>query len=311
MPVPDFQSLMRPVLQALAAGQAMRSAELRTSLIEQFKLTDEELAGRMASGQSILTNRVAWTLSYLYRAGLLDRPQRGVYSITTLGRRMLTEHPGRIDLRILRDLMETEPVPRAVAGDTAPGMLPPELQPATDQTPDELMGLAHRQLMQSLSQELLEQVLAQTSTFFERVVLDVLTAMGYGGTRPDAVRRLGRSGDEGVDGVIDEDRLGLDSLYVQAKRYALDRTVGRPDVQAFVGALQGQRARKGVLITTGRFTEDAKRYADAIQPRVVLVDGTRFAELMIEHNVGVAVRHTYAVQRIDQDYFTDPDEVVT
>jgi restriction system protein len=296
---------MRPLLVVLAAGQDTTVQDIRDMLAHQFGLTDEELDERLPSGRdSTYRNRVGWALTHLKGAAVVESPRRGVYRITDRGRRLLADTPEteRVDLRTLSAFDEYRQF-RAQNGDQprAARTVSPEPTEATAGTPSERMELAFRELRAALAADVLERVREQTPEFFEDVVLDVLQAIGYGGSREDAAERLGRSGDGGVDGVIREDKLGLDQIYVQAKRWA--NTVGRPDIQQFVGALNGQRASKGVFITTSTFSREAVDYAEGISPRVVLVDGKQLAELMIDHDVGVSVETTYPIRRVDLDYF--------
>lgn len=300
MSIPDFQALMRPVLEIHADGRDHERAPLRKELAERFELSGDEQAELLPSGnQRVFDNRLGWALTYMTKAELLIRPRRGVTRITDRGRQVLQQHPDRVDRSVLNQFDEFR------------GFLSrpntPTDEPATtrdDDTPEEAIERAHEQLTAALAEAALEKVLDADPAFFEQLVVDVLLAMGYGGSKAEAGERLGRAGDEGLDGVIREDRLGLDAIYLQAKRWDPSRAVGRPDVQAFAGALQGARASKGVFITTSTFSQQAKDFASSINSRVVLIDGQQLARLMIEHGVGVAVRHTYQIKRLDEDYFT-------
>ncbi len=308
MAIPDFQTLMRPALQTLADGAELRVQTIRDVLAQEFGLTEAELEQRLPSGRTkTYANRVAWTLSHMKGAGLIESPRRGVYRITERGRQAVseTDTSNRIDLRFLSQFPEYRQFRSAEHGDagSAATVDPPAATEAAAVigTPTERIEAAYQELRRALAVDLLERVREQTPDFFEQVVLDVLEAIGYGGSREDAADRLGRSGDGGVDGVIREDKLGLDLIYVQAKRWA--NTVGRPDIQQFVGALNGQRASKGVFITTSTFSREARDYAESVNPRVVLVDGQQLATLMIDHNVGVSEETTYRLRKIDLDYF--------
>ena len=247
------------------------------------------------------------TLTYLYRTKLLDRPQRAVYRITPRGQEILAQNPSRVDIRVLAQFEELQEL-RAKPSATRPELAtknavePDELE----HTPEEQIDAAYRLLRSALAAEVLEQVKEQSPAFFEQLVLDVLRAMGYGGTHEDAIERLGQSGDEGVDGVIREDELGLDLIYVQAKRW--QNPVGRPEIQKFFGALHGKRATKGVFITTSAFTADAASFAESVTPRVILVDGKELARLMIQYEVGVTTARRYDIKRIDLDYFATDEE---
>jgi len=300
MPVPDYQTLMRPLLEVLADGADHNTDSIRAGLAHRFGLSDTDLEELIPSGRDTLfRNRVGWATTYLTRTGLIEKPRRAVYRISDRGRQVMADNPERVDLRVLAQFPEyhvfrpTKPTGRSEAESVGT---------ASDHgTPEELIDGAYRELRAALAAELLDRVMEQSPQFFEHLVLDVLHAMGYGGGSDDATERLGQSGDEGVDGVIREDRLGLDLIYVQAKRW--QGVVGRPEIQKFFGALHGKRASKGVFITTSTFTRDASDYADGVSPRVILIDGRRLAQLMIEHSVGVTVTHEYRVKRLDLDYF--------
>ena len=295
---------MRPLLALTEDGDAHPIADLRRSLAEEFELTEADLAERIPSGRvTTIQNRVGWAATYLYRCGLFERPQRAHYRISQRGRDVLAANPDRVDLDVLRQFPEFEEFrQRSARRPSEPG----RLQPSGDEsdTPEEQMETAYGELRSALAAEVLDRVREQSWQFFEDLVLDVLRATGYGGPR-GATERLGRSGDEGVDGVIREDALGLDLIYVQAKKWA--NNVQRPDIQRFFGALHGQGATKGVFITTSDFSPQAREYASTVTPRVILVNGQQLAELMIDHGVGVSVEHAYEVKRLDLDYFTSDE----
>lgn len=308
MAVPDFQTLMRPLLEEYAAGGERRIAEVRAVLATRFELTEEELAERLPSGAAkTYDNRIGWAATYLYRVGLLMRPQRSVYAITERGREVLTANPERVDLGVLSQFPEFAAFrkpsgPRRMRDATTVATLEANVTAETA-TPEERIDAAYRELRQALIAEVRDRISSISPTAFEDLVLDVLHAMGYGDGTEGSRLRTGTSGDAGIDGVIREDRLGLDIVYVQAKRW--EATVGRPVVQGFVGALQGARASKGIIFTASAFSSEAQQYAASVSPRVVLVDGERLAALMIDYNVGVSDRETYAVKRVDSDYFGD------
>lgn len=252
----------------------------------------------------MLNNRVGWATTYMVQAGLLKRPKRGHFRITDTGRRLLAERPQRIDVSMLErypDFVDFRA--RNHGHNDADVETKYSRGDLSEETPDDELARARRRLRSELEQELLETVMQSSPEFFERLVIDLLVALGYGGNRGDAAKRVGRSGDEGIDGVIDEDPLGLDIVYVQAKRWA--GTVGRPEVQKFAGALQGQRAKKGVMITTSRYTNEAHEYASNVGPKIVLIDGHRLSSLMVDHDVGVSLSGSYPVKRIDSDYFSE------
>jgi restriction system protein len=291
----------------LVDGSEQPVASLRARLAAEFGLTPEELDEELPSGRAkTFANRVGWATTYLYRCGLLDRTSRSVYRITDRGRDVLQAHPDRVDLSVLSEFKEFHEFRRPRNDPRAELMPAPTISSVDDATPEERVAAAHRELRAALAAELLDRVLERSPEFFEQLVLDVLHAMGYGGRHDDAVTRLGRSGDEGVDGVIREDTLGLDLIYVQAKRWR--NPVSRPDIQKFVGALHGQRSSKGVFITTSTFSGEAAAYAESIAPRVILIDGKELAQLMIDHDVGVTLGTRYDLKKVDQDYFSADDE---
>lgn len=302
MPMPDFQTLMRPVLEEHAHGEDVTRAPLREALADAFELTDDERAELLPSGnQRRFDNRLAWALTHLVRAGLLTRPQRGVTRITDRGSKILAEQPERVDRNVLNQFEEYLEF-RGITGTTGTAAEP--VQSAQDDTPEEAIDRAYEQLTSALADELLDKIVNAEPVFFEQLVVDLLIAMGYGGSRGEAGERLGQSGDGGIDGVIREDRLGLEAIYLQAKRWHPSRSVGRPEVQGFAGALQGAHASKGVFITTATFSPQARDFAKSMDARVVLGDGAQLTRLMIEHGVGVTVRQSYHLKRVDEDYFT-------
>lgn len=307
MAVPDFQSLMMPLLRLAADGQEHSLAEAREGLATQFELSDSDREEPLPSGrQSKFSNRVAWAKSYLQQAGLLLSPRRAHFRISDRGRDVLKSAPPRIDIKFLEQYPEFVEF-RTPKGDLAPTPSPtPSPQPEPE-TPEEALEAAHLRMRVGLASELLGRVKEASPQFFERLVVELLLKMGYGGSRRDAGQAIGRSGDEGIDGVISEDRLGLDVVYLQAKKW--DGTVGRPEIQRFVGALHGKRAKKGVFITTGAFSAEAVAYVDHIDPKVVLIDGRRLTELMIDFDLAVNTAATYSVKRLDSDYFDETGAV--
>jgi restriction system protein len=247
----------------------------------------------------VYANRAHWAVTYLHRAGALKRTQRGVYQITDRGLRLLQQRKDGITVKDLMQFPEFREFVQPIKVYGADGN--ESASSSEGRTPLERLEAAYQESREALASELLERVRQVTPSFFEQLVLDLLTAMGYGGTLEDAARAVGRAGDEGIDGVIKEDKLGLDVVYVQAKRW--QQNIGRPDVQAFVGALAGKKARKGVFITTSDFTKEAREYVQNIDAKIVLIDGRQLAELMIDHDVGVTVVQTYKLKRVDSDYF--------
>lgn len=301
MPIPDYQSLMLPVLRLAANGQEYKYRDVVERLAADFGLSDEERNTLLPSGnQAVFDNRVGWAKTYLKQAKLLDSSKRGYFRITERGRQLLAENPADIDTKFLERFSEFRDF-KSRKRDKSEETDTPLSEEA--ETPDDALANAYRQLRSDLEVRLLQQVKELSPAFFERLVIDLLVRMGYGGSREDAGRAVGRSGDGGIDGIINEDRLGLDVLYIQAKRW--EGTVGRPEIQKFAGALQGQRARKGIFITTSNFSREAQEYAAFIDSRIVLIDGERLTRLMVDHNVGVSTVGVYEVKKMDTDYFTD------
>ena len=301
MAIPDFQSVMRPVLTAVQNGAPLPLNELREWVADQFQLTEDERKERLPSGhQTVINNRVGWARTYLNKAGLLSIPAKGMVQITSRGLDALATGPERITVRWLKQFPEFADFHTAKpqAAD-APAVLDVDI---AETTPDEQLAEAHQALVQSLAEELLAQVRAAKPSFFEQLVVDLMIAMGYGGSRKEAGRATQQTNDDGIDGIIKEDKLGLDVIYIQAKRW--QGVVGRPDIQKFVGALQGQRANKGIFITTSSFTREAVEYITSILTRIILIDGKQLAELMIDYDIGVSTVSTYMVKRVDSDYFT-------
>ena len=300
MAIPNFQTLMLPLLKALADKQEHSMKDVTTTLSDQFNLSeDERNIASEVSGQPVMYNRTAWAKTYLKRAGLIEQTRRGFFRVSESGEEVLKSAPPAINIKFLRqfaEFEETQKQPEALQKDQSL----PEIQ---TETPDELIDSGAKAIRAALSDEILQRIKGCSPAFFERLVVELLVKMGYGGSRQDAGRAIGRSGDEGIDGVIHEDRLGLDVIYLQAKRW--ESVVGRPEIQKFVGALQGQRAKKGVFITTSDFTKEAVEYVRHIDNKVVLINGTLLANLMIDHNVGVSLAVTYEIKKIDSDYFLE------
>lgn len=309
MAIPDYQSLMLPVLKIAAAGP-IRVPDAADQIADELRLSPAERDKMLPSGrQRLLHNRVHWAKFYLSKAGLIESLKRGVFTASKAGRDLLATRPARIDV----DTLKRYPAfVEFYERSSREGRGSPDEPPVDDSaglliTPEEQIDAASAILSKALKSELLARILDQSPAFFERLIVDLLVAMGYGGTHDAAARQLGRSGDGGVDGVIDEDRLGLDRIFIQAKRYASGSVVGRPQVQEFVGSLVGHGATKGVLVTTSVFSRQAIDYAGALQQRFILIDGDRLSELMIEHGVGVRVSRTVEVKRLDEDFFSDDD----
>ena len=303
MPVPDFQTLMFPALRVLSKQSPRTTVEVRAALANEFHLTEVDLAELLPSGrQTTFANRVAWAYSYLKQAGLISSPRRGAYEITDRGRSAMAENPTRIDIAFLSRFPEFQAF-RQPSSDPAPNE--PVAVSQAVLTPDEQIRSGYKRLRESLAVLLLERALAVSPARFERLVIDVLVGLGYGGSHADAAEVAGRGGDEGIDGIIKEDRLGLYSIYVQAKRW--QNPVGRPEIQRFAGALQGQQARKGIFITTSSFSEEARAYARGLQTTIVLIDGRQLAELMMDAGIGVSPSDEIKILKPDEDYFDNID----
>jgi restriction system protein len=298
MPMPDFQSVMLPLLQPIADGREHSVREATEKIEDVFHLTEDERQELLPSGQTrVIVNRVGWAKTYLKKAELIQQSRRGFIQITEQGKAVLAENPARVDMAYLRRFP-------SYASWRENEDLSSEIEPevAIAQTPDERIDEAYNQLREALADELLQQVKDSSDAFFERLVVELLVAMGYGGSIEDAGRAVGRTGDGGIDGVIKEDKLGLDAVVIQAKKWT-SRSVGRPDVQSFAGSMEGFRANKGVFITTSTFAESAREYVKMIQRKIVLIDGPMLAGLMIDHDIGVTKYRDIRLKRLDSDYF--------
>jgi restriction system protein len=310
MEIPDYQTIMLPLLRLAGDGREHTKREAEAALAQHFHLTDADREILLPSGrQRLFDNRVGWARTYLKQAGLLQAPRRGVFMITERGKAVLARGLDQLDNDILDEFPEFQEFRTRTRASAAEGAevapVPRKAEADPTLTPDELIRNGYRTLRANLAADLLERVQSASPLFFENLVVELLVAMGYGGTHEDAAAVVGRSGDEGIDGIIKEDRLGLENIYIQAKRWKDTHTVGRPDVQQFAGALQGQRARKGVFITTSSFSRDAIEYAKGLQTTIVLVDGEQLAQLMLDHGVGVSVQDTIKLLKVDEDYFED------
>jgi len=302
MTIPDYQTIMLPLLRLAADGQEHRFRNAVEQLAAEFQITAAERNELLPSGTApLFDNRVGWARTYLKQAGLVQSSKRGTFQITDRGKALLGKSPKQIDVGLLDRYDEFRAFRSRRRDKTEADVKLQEPEPVTDQTPEDALASAYQKLRKNLEDELLDQIKSASAAFFERLVIDLLVAMGYRGSRQDAGRAVGRSGDGGIDGIIKEDKLGLDVIYVQAKRW--EGTVGRPEIQKFAGALQGQRANKGVFITTSTFTRDAEEYANVINSKIILIDGERLASLMVDHNVGVAPVGVYELKKIDSDYF--------
>jgi len=298
MAIPDFQSIMLPLLRFCEDGKEYSNREALEALAQHFRLSDSERKQLLPSGQQrIFDNRVAWARAHMKMGLLIENPRRGIFCITERGKSVLAQNPSSINLKFLRqypEYVENRDKSKTKTSSSSE----PEVQ-----TPEEQIEQAYEALRNALAREILQQLKSTSPSFFEKVVVDVLVRMGYGGSLKDAGQALGHSGDEGIDGVINEDKLGLDSIYIQAKRW--EATITRPEIQKFAGALQGKRATKGVFITTSEFSTGAKDYVTHIASKIILIDGTHLANLMIDYGVGVSTEATYELKKLDSDFFVE------
>ena len=300
MAIPTYEKAMLPFLEIVRERGEVRMRDLVELIANRAHLTDEEKSQLLPSGQTVISNRVGWARTYLKKTGLIENPRRGQQRLTQAGHEVLGRNPSQIDNQFLRqfpsflEFIGRQPEETEIAAEEA-----------TSATPEELLSASHLTLRNALADELLERVRSCSPSFFERLVVQLLVAMGYGGSIADAGNAIGRSGDAGIDGIIKEDRLGLDVVCIQAKRWS--GTVGRPEVQAFAGSMEGYRARKGVMITTSTFSRDAQDYVNHIERKIVLIDGARLAQFMIDFGIGVSVANTYVVNKLDADYFVDEE----
>lgn len=300
MPIPDFQTCMLPLLKFYSDGKEHTNRESIDSLALAYQLTDDERRMMLPSGvQGLFDNRVNWARTFLKKAAVLESPKRGIHKITQRGLDILKKKPNRVDMAFLNQFQEFKDfraLRHAKSDDER------EIDPS-GKTPEESLESAYLKLRLDLVADLIQRLKGCSPSFFERLVVEVIVKMGYGGTRQDAGKAIGMSGDGGIDGIIKEDKLGLDAIYIQAKRW--ENTVGRPEIQKFVGALTGLRARKGLFITTSDFSSEAEEYVSRIEAKVVLIDGETLAQLMIDHNVGVSTIGTYDLKKVDSDYFAE------
>ena len=304
MPIPDFQTLMGPLLTLARDGKDHSFQECQDKLAIQFIVSDDERRIMLPSGRArLFTNRVGWAKTHLKMAGLIENRSRGVFRITDRGTALLKEHPDRIDLRILRQQPGYLEARESKKNKTGKKTIQEDCGSDDTQTPEEQIEAASVALRESLGAEILAKMKSASPSFFETLVVELIVRMGYGGTRKDAGKAIGRSGDEGIDGIIKEDRLGLDVIYIQAKKW--EQTVGRPEIQKFAGALQGVRAKKGIFITTSDFSKEAIEYASRIDSKIVLIDGETLWNLLVDFGIGVSTVASYEVKRIDNDYFDE------
>ena len=309
MAIPDYQTLMLPVLKVAGDGAEHRIGDVINQLAREFGLTEEERQQLLPSGkQSSFANRVAWAKSYLIQAGLLEATKRAHFRITDRGRQSLAENPPRVDTQYLSkfaEFVQFRERGRIQDGSSSASAVDASAVSLPAETPDELLRSTVKQIETALRKDLLDRILAAPPAFFESLIVALLLAMGYGGSREEAGKIVGRSGDGGIDGVIDQDALGLDRVYVQAKRYGVENPVSEPEIRAFSGSLGAAKANKGVFVTTSYFTQPALSFAERHPFKIVLIDGERLAGLMIRHNVGVRIDETLYLKKTDEDFFGD------
>jgi len=301
--IPDYQSIMMPLLKLVSDKQEHKFRDIIEELAKQFKLNDNDRKELLPSGQQpSFDNRVGWANTYLKKAGLLDSPKRATIVITQRGIDVLNQNLPNINVRFLRqfqEFLEFQTTKHEAK------LEPQGIEDISTQTPEEILGNAYQKIRATLAQELLKKVVELPPAFFERLVVELIVKMGYGGSIKDAGKAIGKSGDEGIDGTIKEDKLGLDTIYIQAKRWQPGNNVGRKEIQSFVGALEGQRAMKGIFITTSTFAQPAIEYAQNINKKIVLIDGEQLTNLMIDHDIGVTRSGSYDIKKIDSDYFSE------
>lgn len=302
MAIPDYQEIMFPLLKFAADNKEHSLREAYDKLANILKISEEERKELLPSGQQeVFFNRMSWARTYLKMAGLLENTRRGYFKITDRGLETLAKNLTNIDNTYLEQFSEFKNF-KSRKRKVEQTVTKPTTQIA-ESTPEENLEAAYQSLRDDLADEILQTLKLISPSLFEKIVVELLVKMGYGGSRQDAGKAIGKSGDEGIDGIIKEDRLGLDIIYIQAKRW--ENTVSRPEIQKFAGALQGQRARKGIFITTSNFSKEAQAYSSNIENKIVLIDGERLSQLMIDFNLGVSVTASYEIKRLDSDYFTE------
>ncbi len=307
MPIPAFQEIMLPLLKVVSDKNEHKMKDVVDSLAKSYNLTDDEKKELLPSGVAFLfENRVHWARFHVKKAGLVDSFKRGTITISQRGLDVLKKNPSLINLSFLKQFPEfnehnaTKNEKNSIADSAGIELTNDTIE---DQTPEEIIGNAYLEIRSVLAQEIINKVVSLSPNYFEKLVVELLVKMGYGGSLKDAGRVVGKSGDEGIDGTINEDKLGLDIIYIQAKRWKPGNVVGRPDLQQFVGALAGQGAKKGIFITTSSFTKDAKNYTPRNETKIVLIDGEMLARYMIDYNIGVTLQQNYEIKKIDNDYF--------
>ncbi len=305
MPILNYQEYMLPLLRLFSDGKDHRISEAVEALSKEFNLSEKEKGELLPSGQqTVIHSRIGWAKTYMRKAGLLSSPGRGVDRITQRGLDVIAKNPPKIDNNFLAQFDEFQDFKQTFRDTKGTKTLPSDAN-LNEATPEELLESAYQRLYDNLKSDLIQKMKTCSPSFFERLVIDTIVGMGYGGNRRDAGQAVGKSGDGGIDGIIKEDRLGLDTIYLQAKRW--DNVVGRPEIQKFVGALAGMNAKKGIFITTSSFTTEAKDYVSQIETKIILIDGKMLADLMIEHGIGVSIANSYKINKIDLDYFAESD----
>ena len=303
--IPDFQTIMLPLLKLISDGESHNAHDVSAYLSKEFNLTEEELNKYVPSGQQkVFVNRVSWAKSYLKMAKLIETTKKGFFKITDNGKDVIKKYPEGLSIKILKLLPDFQEYKKIEISKTkVESDIFSFKEDNSLETPEEQIEIGYQNIRLALEQEVLSKLKAVNPYFFEKIVVELLVKMGYGGSIQDAGRAIGKSGDEGIDGIIKEDKLGLDVIYIQAKRW--EGVVGRPEVQKFVGALAGQRAKKGVFITTSNFTKEAIQYALQMDTKIVLIDGEKLSQYMIDYNLGVSVQNIYEIKKIDSDYFEE------
>jgi len=304
MSIPDYQSFMLPLLRYVSDGKDHKKSDAVKDIADKLSLLKEDMQALLPSGtQLVYVNRIGWAITYLKKAGLLTSPKRAVFQIAERGMQLLATNPAEITNKTLQQYEEFNAFKKKIKDDSQDEAQ--QSGSSVAMTPEEALEWGYQNLTQSLSEELLSKIASCPPTFFENLVIELLVKMGYGGSRKEAAQIVGKSGDAGIDGLIKEDKLGLDTIYVQAKRW--ENVVGRPDIQRFAGALLAKKAKKGIFITTSSFTKEAKDYAEGIEAKIILIDGEDLALHMIQNNLGVDTTHTYEIKKIDLDYFGEEE----
>jgi len=302
MPIPDYQSCMLPLLNYARDGNPHKLSDAIESLSNDFGLSRDEREALLPSGtQTIIANRIGWARTYMKKACLLSDPKRGYFQITDRGRELLETNPAAVSSKMLRQYDEFNEFQHK--SNAKIHQEDEEGEEANYATPEEALEYGYQKLTENLADEILHSIMSCSPGFFEQLVVELLVKMGYGGSYKEAASIVGKSGDGGIDGIIKEDKLGLDAIYIQAKRWS--SSVGRPEIQKFAGALLGQKAHKGIFITTSSFSNDALEYVKNIDAKVVLIDGSQLASLMIDNNLGVNTVHVYEIKKVDSDYFEE------